>query len=105
MRDKTMHRCQRRDGHANNLRNPASGSVADNTAIICRNNAPLFKMAAGLLGAKRNVAVSRSNIDPKFIGIVRKRDRDECLRVLASFEQTLSEAPGDVEISCERAKR
>jgi superfamily I DNA/RNA helicase len=42
------------------------------SAIICRNNAPLFKLALHLLRAKRSVSVVGSDIGPKIIGIMKK---------------------------------
>ncbi len=42
------------------------------SAIICRNNAPLFKAAFGLLSAGRSVQVAGSDVGPKLIGILRK---------------------------------
>jgi len=41
-------------------------------AIICRNNAPLFKLALNLLRAKRSVSVAGSDVGPKIVGIMKK---------------------------------
>lgn len=59
-------------GIAGGLRNPTLLGLADNSAIICRNNAPLFKLALNLLAAGRSVSVSGSDVGPKIISILRK---------------------------------
>jgi superfamily I DNA/RNA helicase len=41
-------------------------------AFICRNNAPLFKLALQLLAAGRGVSVAGSDIGPRIIGIMGK---------------------------------
>lgn len=46
--------------------------IPDDSAIICRNNAPLFRAALHLLGAGRSVSVAGSDIGPKLIGIMEK---------------------------------
>lgn len=59
-------------GLAAKLRNPTLLGFVDNSAIICRNNAPLFALALKLLGAGRSVSVSGSDVGPKIIAIMRK---------------------------------
>lgn len=70
------------------LRHPTLSSFADNSAIICRNNAPLFHLAFQLLGAGRGVSVAGSEIGPKLIGILKKigDDRDSKAELLAKIE-------------------
>lgn len=46
--------------------------IPDGAAIICRNNAPLFKLAVRLLQARRSVSVAGSEIGPKIVGIMRR---------------------------------
>lgn len=46
--------------------------IPETSAIICRNNAPLFRCAFGLLSAKRSVQVAGSDIGPKIIRILSK---------------------------------
>ena len=59
-------------GRVAQLRNPTTNSFPDNSAIICRNNAPLFSLALRLLAAGRSVSVSGSDVGPKVIAIMRK---------------------------------
>ncbi len=59
-------------GRVAHLRNPSSTSFVDGSAIICRNNAPLFACALRLLSAGRSVSVSGSDVGPRVIGIMRK---------------------------------
>ena len=46
------------------------------SAIICRNNAPLFKLAMQLLATGRSVNVHGSDIGPKIVAIMRKLGDD-----------------------------
>jgi len=64
----------------------AAREIRDNSAIICRNNAPLFGAAFNLLKAGRSVTVVGSDIGPRILAIMRKlgvedtpRDRLEIL--------------------------
>lgn len=107
-------------GRAVRLRNPLAHDFLDGSAIICRNNAPLFSIALRLLSNGRSVSVSGSDVGPKVIGIMRKlgpetltqervyeeiegwrqeklarqsttaNDIADCMRVFASFGNTLS---------------
>lgn len=47
-------------------------TIPDDSAIICRNNAPLFKIAFGLLAKKRSVSVAGSEIGPRIINLLKK---------------------------------
>lgn len=51
-----------------------ASDIPDGAAIICRNNAPLFRCAFHLLSAKRSVQVSGSEIGPKLIRIMSRLD-------------------------------
>lgn len=75
-------------GIVGELRNPTLASFTDNSAIICRNNAPLFRLAFQLLGAKRSVSVAGSEIGPKLIGILKKigDDRDNKAELVAKID-------------------
>lgn len=44
----------------------------DGAAIICRNNAPLFKLAFDLISNGRSVRVAGSDIGPKLVRVLRK---------------------------------
>jgi superfamily I DNA/RNA helicase len=47
-------------------------NIPENAAIICRNNAPLLKLAYKLLGEGRSVQIAGGEIGPKIIGLMRK---------------------------------
>jgi DNA helicase-2/ATP-dependent DNA helicase PcrA len=54
------------------LKKLPQAEIPDEAAIICRNNAPLFKMALHLLRSKRSVSVAGSDVGPKVLGIMKK---------------------------------
>lgn len=62
----------REGGIVGEIRNPTYDSFPDASAIICRNNAPLFRLAFNLLGNKRSVSVAGSEIGPRLIRILKK---------------------------------
>ena len=59
-------------GRVARLLNPTLNGFLDGSVIICRNNAPLIRLAFRLLAAKRSVSLSGSEIGPKIAGIMRK---------------------------------
>jgi hypothetical protein len=59
-------------GHVEALRELHAPDLPDGAAILCRNNAPLFRVAMQLLLAGRSVQVAGSDIGPKLIGILKK---------------------------------
>lgn len=59
-------------GHYEQLVSLTGNDIPDDSAIICRNNAPLFRAAMCLLGIGRSVSVVGSDIGPKLIAIMRK---------------------------------
>jgi len=59
-------------GHVEILRSLSPASIPDDAGIICRNNAPLFKVALNLLASGRSVAVAGSDIGPKVVGLMKK---------------------------------
>jgi DNA helicase-2/ATP-dependent DNA helicase PcrA len=59
-------------GHVEVLRRLPSASIPEGAAIICRNNAPLFRTALGLLMQRRAVTVSGSELGPKLIRLLEK---------------------------------
>lgn len=109
-------------GHVEVLKKLPQVTIPDDAAIICRNNAPLFRLALHLLRSKRSVSVAGSDIGPKVIGIMKKlgssdmsreslvsciqdwraermakqsktaSDIADCMIVFASFGQTLGQA-------------
>lgn len=96
--------------------------IPDSAAILCRNNAPLFRFAMQLLSFGRPVQVAGSDVGPKLTGILKKLgeedmaqasvlsaiddweaervakgnasavDLAECMRVFASHGTTLGQA-------------
>ena len=109
-------------GHVEGLDSLHSSNIPDNGVFICRNNAPLFRLALNLLASKRSVTVLGSDIGPKIVSMMKKlgdermkadavekeidkwlderlkkgsksaKDLAECMRVFASFGKTLGEA-------------
>jgi superfamily I DNA/RNA helicase len=78
-------------GRTCELRNPTPSSFSDGCAIICRNNAPLFRLALFLLAHGRSVSVHGSDIGPKVVGIMRKlgsedMSQDSTLSAIADWE-------------------
>lgn len=59
-------------GHVSILNNLEANSIPDHSTIACRNNAPLLRVAFGLLGSGRSISVAGSDIGPKLINIMRK---------------------------------
>jgi superfamily I DNA/RNA helicase len=57
--------------------------IPDGSAIICRNNAPLLRVAFGLLAEKRSVQIAGSDIGPKIIRLLNKiGSQDDSQKVL-----------------------
>lgn len=109
-------------GHVDVLDHLHWSNVPDRAVFICRNNAPLFRLAMHSLIAGRSVNVSGSDVGPKLIGIMRKlgpesltrtqvldlinlwesdkvqkgskvaHDMAQCMRVFATTGTTLSSA-------------
>lgn len=75
-------------GHVERLDKLDPSHIPDNAAIICRNNAPLFKLGMQLLGSGRAISIAGSDIGPRLIGIMRKLGDEEDPRpkVLAAIE-------------------
>lgn len=102
-------------------------SIPEGAAIICRNNAPLFKQAMHLLQIGRSVSLAGSEIGPRVIAQMKKlgeedmsqasllssiddwlaervtkesktaQDMADCMRVFASFGANLGQAIGIAE--------
>jgi len=62
--------------------------IAEGASIICRNNAPLFKLAMRLLQSGRSVTVSGSDIGPKIVAIMRRLGSEDLSQagVLSAIE-------------------
>lgn len=66
-----------KEGGSVNIPNEFSGSdFVDNGTVICRNNAPLFKVALHLLSNSRSVSVAGSEIGPKLLALLKKLGPD-----------------------------
>lgn len=80
-------------GHVEHLTQLGSAEIGENNTFICRNNAPLFRLALGLLSNGHSVSVAGSDIGPKIIGIMRKLgdDSDSRQRVNALIDDWLAE--------------
>lgn len=59
-------------GHYEVLSQLLVDDINDSSTFICRNNAPLFKVAIHLIMAGRGVTVAGSDIGPKLIGIMKR---------------------------------
>ena len=113
-----------KEGHVEQLKEWTANSIPDGSAIICRNNAPLFSCALRLLRSGRGIQLVGSDLGPGLVRILKKlgpehlkrdevhasisrweadrlrkarsegpvRDRADCLRVFASFGDTLGAA-------------
>jgi len=67
-------------GHVEVIKKLPQSAIPDDAAIICRNNAPLFKLALRLLRAKRSVSVAGSDLGPRVVGIMRKLGSEDMRR-------------------------
>lgn len=59
-------------GHVETLEELHPQDISDDAVFLCRNNAPILRMAMRLLSSGRSVRVSGSDIGPKLIGLMRK---------------------------------
>lgn len=74
-------------GYVERLEELSVDSIPDACTFLCRNNAPLFRLAMHLLSAGRSVSVAGSDVGPKLIGIMRRlgEDGDNRQRVLTAI--------------------
>jgi len=107
-------------GRVECLRSLNIEEITDGSAIICRNNAPLFALACRLLAAGRSCRVAGSDIGPKLVNLLKRlgdetmarpavlgaidnwqakradsnsaSDLADCLRIFANLGQTLKDA-------------
>ncbi len=65
--------------------------LPEDATVICRNNAPLFRLAMQLLGAGRSISLAGSDIGPRLVGIMRKLGPETLDRagLLATIEEWL----------------
>lgn len=80
-------------GHVEQLDELEVSSLGDDAVFICRNNAPLFRLAIRLLSAGRSVRVAGTDIGPKLIGLLRKLGPENLSRssVLRAIDDWLVE--------------
>ena len=64
-------------GHVETLAELEAKDIPDSATFLCRNNAPLFRLAMQLLSAGRSVSVAGSDIGPRLIAIMRKLGSDD----------------------------
>lgn len=70
-------------GRVERLTRMEARDFPDNATIICRNNAPIFRLAMQLISSGRSVSVAGTDIGPRVVGIMRKLGADDLPR--ASF--------------------
>lgn len=63
-------------GHVEVLEKLSLADIPDDATILCRNNAPLFKLAIRLLIAGRSVSVAGTELGPRIVGIMKKFGED-----------------------------
>lgn len=59
-------------GHVEQLSSLHTNDIPDGSVIICRNNAPLFRLALVLLGAGRGVHLVGTDLGPQLIKVLEK---------------------------------
>src|SRR5215469_10901635 len=59
-------------GRVNSLASLDLRSIVDSSAIICRNNAPLFRLALNLLSSERPCRVAGSDVGPKLVNTLKR---------------------------------
>ncbi len=59
-------------GHVEHPTSLSVSNIADDTTIICRNNAPLLSAAFRLLTSGHSISIAGSDIGPRLIGIMKK---------------------------------
>jgi superfamily I DNA/RNA helicase len=67
-------------GEVNDLERMVGSAFPDDSAIICRNNAPLLRLAFRLISAGRSVTVVGSELGPRLVAIMKKLGPDSMSR-------------------------
>lgn len=91
-------------GEVREVKSWSTTTIADHSAIICRNNAPLFTLALALMRAGRGCQVVGADIGPALIKVLKKlgdeqMPRKEVLREIDAWEKAKlvkSRAPASV---------
>lgn len=78
-----------KEGRVASLSDWSAEHVPDSAAIVCRNNAPLFKLAIALLSSGRGIQLVGFDIGPQMIRTMQKfgDSRMTRVRVLAAIDQ------------------
>jgi superfamily I DNA/RNA helicase len=82
-------RASRVGGQVNELKRLVGADIPDDAVILCRNNAPLLRIAFRLLSAGRSVSVVGSELGPRLVAIMKKlgSDSDSKTKVIDAIEQ------------------
>jgi superfamily I DNA/RNA helicase len=67
-------------GEVNDLERMVGANFPDDSTIICRNNAPLLRLAFRLISAGRSVTVAGSELGPRLVAIMKKLGPDSMSR-------------------------
>jgi len=80
-------------GHVENLPSLHGPDVHPNVAFLCRNNAPLFRLAFQLITSGHSVNVAGSDIGPRLVGMMKRLGSDEMnqAQTLAAIDDWLAE--------------
>lgn len=80
-------------GHVEVLKTLSFADIPEGATILCRNNAPLFKLALRLLVGKRSVEVAGAEIGPKLIATMKKMGPDDMSQasLLSAIDDWLNE--------------
>jgi len=78
-------------GHVETLSELSASNIPETCTFLCRNNAPLFRLAMHLLSNGRSVQVAGSDIGPKLVAIMRKlgeegMSRQQALSAIADWQ-------------------
>lgn len=70
-----------------------ASDIPEGSAIICRNNAPLFRLAVRFFTLGRSVTIAGGDIGPRIVGTMRKLGSDTLTRaqVLSAIDEWLAE--------------
>lgn len=95
-------------GHVEILQSLLPNRIPDGAAIICRNNAPLFRLAFGLLQCKRSVQIAGSEIGPRIIKLLQKlgpedTSREALIGKIAEWKATKLESSNTPSTICDMA--
>jgi DNA helicase-2/ATP-dependent DNA helicase PcrA len=96
---------QAEEGHVEVLREWSAISIPDGAAIICRNNAPLYKTAMDLIRAGRGVQLVGADIGPGLVKVLRSlgpesTPKEQCYGLIDKWEaERLRKAKGKASIA------